>query len=366
MDNSMKKKERINISIGLTVDGVDDDSDMARKESFLDCRVTDEVVHGGSSILQVEPKKLNRRRSSAMEEDEFYPTSLQEELNEIMEAFYAAISEEDIQMMQRLIESNFQRSIAEGAVHAKAEAPDFDLEDQDGDQVKLSELYKKGPVVLIFYRGKWCPHCNATILAMSRAIEKFQAKGATLVAISPMLPDGTKYLATKRFLEFPVCSDVGNVVARRYRLTFEIPPEFHDSMLKWGEDVPSHNGDDSWEIPLPATYIIDTKGIVVWSFVDNDPGVRASPEEIIAKIPPSKGDCPSWSDIRQDQTTLAKEGAGGEDRNGNSKDTMRRFPDRRHLSSTFKTMFVKRLFGKKKQEPMDFVIQNYLLPEKNG
>lgn len=341
----MTEKERSNnyISIGRTADD-DIVNDTIRNESFPDRGNKDE----GESILMEPERKISRRRSSAMEEDEFYPKNFQDELNEIMEAFYAAVGEEGLQEYQRLVESIYQRSIAEGAVQAVTKAPDFDLEDQDGDRVKLSDLYKKGPVVLVFYRGKWCPHCNATILALSREMERFQAKGATLVAISPMLPDGTHYLATKRSLEFSVCSDVGNVVARKYRLTFQIPPECQVSMMKWGEDAPAHNGDDSWEIPLPATYIIDRNGDVVWSFVDNDPGIRASPEDILAEIPSSE-EFSSSSGSRVDQV-LAEEGG------------KQRLPNRRHLSSTFKTKVIKRLFGKKKQEPMDF-ISNYLLPK---
>jgi peroxiredoxin len=344
----MAAAEGTGVEIGIVDDNNVND---VRVESFRDDQLEEES-------LLVEPKQQqSRRRSSAMEEDEFYPMSFQEELNEILEAFYAAVSEEDIREYQRFIESNFQRSIAEGALHAISKAPDFDLEDQDGDKVTLSDFYKKGPVVLIFYRGKWCPHCNATILAMSRQIENIKAKGATLIAISPMLPDGTKYLATKRSLDFPVCSDVGNVVARKYNLTFQINPEFWDSLLRWGDDVPGDNGDDSWEVPLPATYIIDTNGDVIWSFVDNDPSVRASPEEILAFIPCSEVS-PSGKNISlgQDQV-LVKEGAGRRTTNRNTK---KRLVDRRHLSSTFKTKF-KSLFGKNKQTPREF-LSNYLLP----
>jgi peroxiredoxin len=297
-----------------------------------------------------------RRSSSAMDEDEFYPKTFQEELNEIMEAFYAAVSEEDIRQYQRFIESISQQRIAEGAVHAGSRAPEFELEDQDGERVKLGDLCKKGSVVLIFYRGKWCPHCNATIAAMSRAIDSIQSKGATLVAISPMLPDGTQYLASKRSLQFPVCSDVGNVVARKYKLTFEVIPDARASFLNWGEDVPSHNGDDSWEIPLPATYIVDTNGDVVWSFVDNDPSVRASPDEIVAAIPSSEV-AASRDDSELDHfPTLAQQQDSGDDK----QEANKRFFNRRHLPSTFKTS-IKKVFGRKKQEPQVF-LSSYLIP----
>lgn len=219
-------------------------------------------------------------------EDDYYPKPLQEELNEILEAFYALVSEDDIKAYQAYLETIEKQGIAEGAIHAKAKAPDFELVDQDGDMVKLQTLLEKGPVVLIFYRGKWCPHCNSTLLAMQRMLPKIEEKGASLVAISPMLPDGTQVFATKRDLEFSVLSDFGNEVARKYRLTFTVPEEVRPSFESWGEDIPVHNGDCSWEIPLPATYVINQEGMIVWSFIDNDPGCRGEPDDIVAAIPP--------------------------------------------------------------------------------
>jgi len=299
-----------------------------------------------------------RRRSSAMEEDECYPKTQQDELNEILESFYAMVSDDDIREYQRYVESVSDRKIAEGAVQPISKAPDFELVDQDEDIVRLSELLQDGPVVCVFYRGSWCPHCNAVIMNLQRVLEKIKDKGASLVAISPMLPDGTHYLATKRSLNFPVCSDVGNVVARKFRLTFEILPDLRETFLKWGDDIPLHNGDDSWEIPLPATYIIDTNGDVVWSFVDNDPGVRAEPEDILAAIPQrddfsAKLKSDEFSaDMKSDSDSLEFERCKGTCKGKN-------FFNRRHLSSTFKKN-VKKVFGKKKQPPQEF-IPGYLL-----
>lgn len=219
-------------------------------------------------------------------EDDYYPKPLQEELNEILEAFYALISEDDIKTYQTYLEEIEKQRIAEGAIQAKARAPDFALLDQDGDLIKLQDLLEMGPVVLVFYRGKWCPHCNSTLLAMQRILPRIQEKGASLVAISPMLPDGTQVFATKRDLEFSVLSDFANEVARKYKLTFTVPEEVRPSFEAWGEDIPAHNGECSWEIPLPATYIINQEGMIVWSFIDNDPGCRGEPDDIVAAIPP--------------------------------------------------------------------------------
>lgn len=273
-------------------------------------------------------------------EDDYYPKPLQEELNEIIEAFYSMISEDDIKQYQTYLESIEKQRIAEGAVKAYSPAPDFELQDQDDETVRLKNLLEKGPVVLVFYRGKWCPHCNATLIAMQRILPKIQEKGATLVAISPMLPDGTQVFATKRDLEFPVLSDFGNTVARKYRLTFTVPEEVRPSFEAWGEDVPGHNGGCSWEIPLPATYIVNMEGNVVWSFIDNDPGARGEPDDIVAAIPDDAS------------VTSSKEGDDNANKDGSSSKKTRM---KLHKS-------VRRLFGKKK-DPADQYLSKYLISE---
>ena len=220
------------------------------------------------------------------ENDDMYPQTLQEELNEIVEAFYDAVSEEDIRTYQNFIEGIMESRIAEHALGVGHQAPNFTLKDQDDDLVSLQTLLQTGPVVLVFYRGKWCPHCQATIMRFQRHLDEIKATGANLVAISPMLPDGTQYLATKRCLEFSVCSDIGNQVAKLYNLVFTVDPKYRDTFVEWGDDLPHHNGREAaWDIPLPATYIINQDGQIVWSFVDNDTGVRAEPSDIIAAIP---------------------------------------------------------------------------------
>lgn len=304
-------------------------------------------------------------------EDDYYPKTLQEELNEIVEAFYAIVSEEDIRKYQQSVEELEKRSIAEGAIKAPSRAPDFELEDQDGDRVHLSALLERGPVVIIFYRGKWCPMCNATLMRLQRHLDQIEAKGATLVAISPMLPDGTQVLSSKKSLQFPVLSDLGNEVARKYKITFRVPENVRETMLSWGEDVPTHNGDDTWEIPLPATYIISQEGQIVWSFIEDDPIYRAELEDIVAAIPTTR---PSLdlkkvegendlkkvegeNDLKkvEDENDVKKvEGEEAMPKNMNSKNERKK-----RIRSTFKSS-MKSLFGKKKQKPEEY-LSNYMV-----
>eukprot|EP00567_Pseudictyota_dubia_P016934 CAMPEP_0197460726 /NCGR_PEP_ID=MMETSP1175-20131217/54763_1 /TAXON_ID=1003142 /ORGANISM="Triceratium dubium, Strain CCMP147" /LENGTH=338 /DNA_ID=CAMNT_0042995875 /DNA_START=104 /DNA_END=1120 /DNA_ORIENTATION=+ len=220
-----------------------------------------------------------------MEEEEYdYPSTLQEELNEVLEAVYEVISEEDIQNYQRYLDDIAKQEIAEQSAKAKTPAPVFELVDQDNERTSLEQLCQKGPVVLQFYRGKWCPHCNAGLMKYNKYLPKIKEHGASLVAISPMLPDGSQFLASKRDLDYAVLSDCGNTVARKYKVTFVVPEFIRPTFESWGHDVPKANGDDLWEIPLAATFVINKKREIVWSFVDNDHGVWAEPSDVVQAL----------------------------------------------------------------------------------
>mmetsp|Transcript_19344 Transcript_19344/g.40783 ORF Transcript_19344/g.40783 Transcript_19344/m.40783 type:complete len:289 (+) Transcript_19344:258-1124(+) len=275
---------------------------------------------------------------SCREEEDDGPKTMQEEMNDILEAFYSEVGEQEMYEFQQFMESATKQSIAEGALDCPDECPSFELEDQDGDKVTLGDVLKKGPLVLQFYRGKWCPLCNAQLQRLQRAgLPLFNEKGATLVAVSPMLPDGTQYLSTKRDLQFSVCSDVGNTLAKKFNITMEVTPEFREMHLRQGKNLPEENGDETWEIPLPATYVIDQNGIIVFSFIDNDPHIRCDIDEIAAAIP---------SDKKENDVCI--------------------FPrirtvNRKDISSTFKrSSDIKHLFGKRKL-PGDQLLKKYCL-----
>ena len=144
----------------------------------------------------------------------------------------------------------------------------------------LSDLLKDGPVILMWYRGGWCPYCNLALRAMQKELPAFQEKGAQLVAISPELPDKTLSTTEKHELKFNVLSDPKNAVAEKYRVVFELTPdvaEVYQEKFKLHE----WNGDTSNRLPLAATYIIGQDGTVRWAFLDADYRKRAEPADIL-------------------------------------------------------------------------------------
>jgi peroxiredoxin len=166
-------------------------------------------------------------------------------------------------------------------------APDFTLPDASGTPFTLSERLRNGPVVLIFYRGGWCPYCNIQLRAFQRSLDAIAAHGGQLAAISPQLPDGSLSTAESNKLGYAVLSDVGNKVARSFGLVYDLPQELRDALTANGKALPGLNGDESWELPLPSVYVIDTHRTIALARAELDYRDRVAPEtviEVLAKL----------------------------------------------------------------------------------
>lgn len=210
--------------------------------------------------------------------------SLQNELDELYKKFSQKVPPEVLNTMlgvtRRLVESG----IAEKSLKVGDKAPDFDLPNATGEEVRLKELLDKGPVILNFYRGGWCPYCNLELNAYQKRLPHINELGASFVAISPQTPDHSLSTAEKYELQFKVLSDVGNKVADKFGLVFKLPDELQELYNKFGIVLPKFNGDESWELPMPGTYVIDKDGTVSYAFADADYTKRAEPDEVIAKL----------------------------------------------------------------------------------
>jgi len=164
------------------------------------------------------------------------------------------------------------------------EAPEFSLPNAQGKLVSLSKALSDGPVVVTFYRGSWCPYCNLQLRAYQRALPEITALGGRLMAISAQLPDKSLSTVEQNALEFDALSDVGNRVARSFGLVYALPDELRAVLISNNKALPMFNGDDSWELPVPATYVIGRDGRVVLASVQIDYRQRLAPEEIVAAL----------------------------------------------------------------------------------
>lgn len=162
-------------------------------------------------------------------------------------------------------------------------APDFTLKDQNGKEVNLYQLLEKGPVVLNWYRGGWCPACNLELKGLADKAAEINQLGATLLALTPELPDKSLTTIEKNNLPFAVLSDTENTVARTYDLVFKLDSETANRYeSKFG--LSQYNGNDKAELPIPATYVIDQKGIIRYAFVNPDYKKRANPDEVVMQL----------------------------------------------------------------------------------
>ena len=196
----------------------------------------------------------------------------------------ARLPQESLAVMDKATSTLAASGITDTSLPVGAAAPDFTLPGVNGEQVSLAKLLTDGPVVLAFYRGGWCPYCNLELRALQAALPDITAAGATLVAISPQLPDNSLSTAEKLELAFPVLSDVGNVVAREYGLVFSLPEDLRSVYDGFGIDLPAANGDQTFELPVPATFVIGRDGSVAWRFVDPDYTHRGDPADVITAI----------------------------------------------------------------------------------
>jgi peroxiredoxin len=178
--------------------------------------------------------------------------------------------------------------VRDNALQVGQKVANFSLANHCGDTVALTDLLAKGPVIISFYRGGWCPYCNLELKALNDYLPKFKAHNAQLVAVSPQLPDESLSTAQKNELEFDVLSDVSNTVANQFGLLFTLDERIQSLYTGFGIDFESYYGDKSFKLPLPATYVINQDGIITYAFISEDYTLRAEPEAVLNALQTEK------------------------------------------------------------------------------
>ena len=168
----------------------------------------------------------------------------------------------------------------ERALKAGDRAPSFNLPDQDGAMVSSADLLAKGPVVLSFYRGVWCPFCNIELKALQEALDAVKARGTSLLAISQQTPVNSRKARRENALTFPILSDKGGEVGAAFGLRWVVSEETREMHRKLGSPLPSFNGEDSWTLPMPARIVIGQDGVIAYSEINPDYTKRPEPSEL--------------------------------------------------------------------------------------
>ncbi len=198
-----------------------------------------------------------------------------------LERSFPPLPPEKAELFQRAQRELAASGIDERVVSVGEEAPDFTLPNAVGRPVTLSAALQAGPVVVTFYRGIWCPYCSLQLQAYQRALPQILKLGASLLAISPQSPDKSQATLLKNFLQYEVLSDLGNQVARRFGLVYQVPGWVRELYLSFGSDLPAFNGDLSWELPIPGTFVVGLDGRIELAYADSDPSNRLEPKAIL-------------------------------------------------------------------------------------
>jgi peroxiredoxin len=209
-------------------------------------------------------------------------TALQDQLDEITANTRRLVQAERLAVGERAVEELFHSGIEQRILPVGAVAPEFRLNDAAGKPLRSADLLALAPLVIKFFRGRWCPYCMTELEAWREMYGRLRECGALLVAISPQVERQSDFMIGQHMLPFPVLSDPGCTLAGQFGLSYSVPEyhrEYYRSILV---NIPFVNGDESWRLPIPATYLIGRDRKVLYAEAHADFRVRPEPEEALA------------------------------------------------------------------------------------
>ncbi len=209
-------------------------------------------------------------------------TALQDQLDEITQNTRHLVQPERLALSERAVEELFASGIEERILPVGATAPEFALNDASGRLVRSTDLLALGPLVLKFFRGRWCPYCVTELETWRELHERLREAGGLLCAISPQTSRQSDFMVGQHSLPFPVLADRGCQVAEQFGLAYTIPDYLRDYYRSILVNIPFLNGDESWRLPLPGTYVLAQDGKVLYAEAHADFRVRPEPEEVLA------------------------------------------------------------------------------------
>lgn len=185
----------------------------------------------------------------------------------------------------KLVAGLIASEAAAGALKVRDRMPEFMLPNAEGALVDSKTIFGKKPVVVSFYRGMWCPYCSAELNALAEVSPRLKERGADIVAITPEVGGVALKTKRERDLEFEILCDIDNGVAMDCGLMFRIPDHIQPSYLRLNVNLPKVYGNDSWMIPIPATYVVGKNGVIAHAYVNPDYRDRLDPETLLDVIP---------------------------------------------------------------------------------
>lgn len=210
---------------------------------------------------------------------------LQDQLDEITAQTRNLVQPERLAVGERAIEELLLSGAEERMLRVGATAPEFALPDFSGRTVRSADLLALGPLVINFFRGRWCPYCVTELEVWRDLYPALRERGALVVGISPQTQRQSDFTATQHTIPFPLLADAGCAVAESFGLTWSVPPYLRNYYRGILLNIPFINGDESWKLPLPATYVISPDGKVLYAEAHADFRVRPEPEDVLRSLP---------------------------------------------------------------------------------
>ena len=210
--------------------------------------------------------------------------SLREQFAERKELIANYVPAETQAVHARVIAQLRDNGILERVLSAGARIQTFELRDHNDNLVSSASLLAQGPLVICFIRGRWCPFCVGQMEAMNAVLPHIRQLGASLIAISPQTAKQAFFMVDQHNLQFPLLVDTGNEVARRFGLVYQVPEKQQAIYRRAFINLPFANGNDSWELPIPGTFIVDRNAVIRYAYADPDYTERPEPAEILEKL----------------------------------------------------------------------------------
>ncbi|MGA2352610.1 MAG: peroxiredoxin-like family protein [Terracidiphilus sp.] len=211
-------------------------------------------------------------------------TTLQDQLDEITANTRQLVQADRLAISERAVEELFASGIEDRILPVGALAPDFALNDAHGRLVRSQDLLALGPLIIKFLRGRWCPYCVTELEVWRDLYPELRERKAFMVAIGPQIERQNDFMADQHQLPFPVLSDPGCVLAEKFGLAYTVPDYLREHYLSILINIPFVNGETNWRLPLPATYVINPAGRVVFAEAHADFRVRPEPQEALAAL----------------------------------------------------------------------------------
>lgn len=232
-------------------------------------------------------KEETNSKKTQIQLDQNVPIKNKNSLSEVLKAKKDKFNEKASEYKKKIyaagIQSVIDNQIVEQALNKGDEVIDFTLKNASDQDINLNSVLEQGPVILMWYRGGWCPYCNLTLSSMQEMLPEFKKHGANLIAITPETPDNSLTTKEKNELDFHLLSDQNNQIAKSYKIVFSLTEEVHKA-YEDGFGLSHYNDDDSGELPLAATYIIGQDKIIKYAFLDADYRNRAEPSEVLEEL----------------------------------------------------------------------------------